>query len=224
VRIDAASGGTVRLLDGGGEVVVPNDGTYVGSHPTWGTIEGIDNISDGVDEQAPVLSLTLLPDDTADVASITSPNQQGSRTRIWLGALSDTGAVVADPYLLLDGVIDVPTLTFGEGSREVSFDIISNFELLFLDDEGSRLSPASHKSIWPGETGLDDVSGVVRQILWGPGDPITGGAPGSVGSPPPGYYSAPKGTGSSTTYVPPGTIGGGIGSVSGGINLKQASF
>jgi hypothetical protein len=89
--------------------------------------------------------------------------------------------VVPDPYLLFDGVIDVPVLSFSEGSRQVAFDVVSNFERLFLDDEGSRLSPAAHKSIWPGETGLDDVTGIVRQVLWGPGDPITGSAPGSVG-------------------------------------------
>lgn len=181
---------TVRILDGAGEVTW-SEGNFVAADPVFGVASTIEAITDGMDEQAPVLSMTFLPTGDASVAELAAPEQQGSRIRIWIGALDGSVAnnVVADPYLLFDGVLDVPVLNTDDGTRSVEMTCASNFERLFMDDEGIRLNPASHKDFWPGETGLDDVTGVVRQVLWGPGDPIVGSAPGS------GYGGAAGGYG-----------------------------
>lgn len=175
-------GATVRLLDGSSEITWA-EGTFTGSDNVFGTLDNIEAISDGMDEQAPALSLTFIPPSTAAVASLASPSQQGSRIRIWVGALDKTTkAVVSDPYQLFDGVLDQPTLSIDAGQRSVEMLCASYFEKLFTDDESSRLNPACHKDVWPGETGLDAITGIVRQVIWGPGDKISGSSPGgSIG-------------------------------------------
>lgn len=169
---------TVRVLDGAGEVTW-SEGTFIKDDSIFGVLSSIEAITDGMDEAAPVLSMTFNPGSLADIVQLTNPAYQGSRARIWLGALNaTTKAVVLDPYLLFDGVLDVPVLHTDMSTRDVEMTLASNFERLFMDDEGIRLNPANHKDVWPAETGLDDVTGVVRQVIWGPGDPIVGSAPG----------------------------------------------
>ena len=64
-------------------------------------------------------------------------------------------------------------MTVGEGQRELEFEAVSAFEKLFSDEEGIRLSDSNQMEVW-GETGLKDVTGVVKQVIWGPGDKING--------------------------------------------------
>ena len=96
---------------------------------------------------------------------------QGSRTRVWFGAINRvTGSPIPDPYLLYDGELDQPTLTTGLAKRTVDYDVVSMFDILFDNDEGARLADSFHQSIWPGERGLEFVTGIIRQIIWGPGE------------------------------------------------------
>lgn len=174
-------GYTLRLLDASGEVTW-TQGTFVGFDPLFGVIAGIDMPTDGVGDQAPQLSLTLLPPNETAVATLVNPSQQGSRIRIWLGAISG-GSVVVDPYLLFDGELDQPSLVIDKGQREVTYDCVSSFEKLFRDIEGNRLSDANQQDVWgTGELGLQDVTGIVKQVIWGPGDPISNDFSTSGGS------------------------------------------
>jgi hypothetical protein len=131
--------------------------------------------------------MSLTPATDAGAFELANPGMQGSRVRIWIGALNlgdPNRAVMGDPFLLFDGELDQPKLWADKNKRQLDYDLVSSFERLFTDDEGLRLSPASHKEFWPGETGLDEITGVARQVLWGPGDPITSSGPGtSYGSP-----------------------------------------
>lgn len=181
VRIDLPGGvGTVRSLDGSGQVAW-SEGNFVGDDPLFGTLNNLENIGDGVGDQAPQFTMSFLPRSGISAANLTNPDYQGARTRVWLGALSEAGAVIDAPFLLLDGKIDVPTLEIDEGQRGVNVDVVSSFEELFTDDEGIRLSPSNHKEVWPGETGLDDITGIVKQVIWGPGDKIRSAAPSGSG-------------------------------------------
>nr|AGU09962.1 hypothetical protein [uncultured organism] len=93
---------------------------------------------------------------------------QGSPVYIYVGAVNPaTGAVVPDPYLLAALELDVPILHKEENSRSLEYECVSVFERLFETDEGARLSPGFHKSIWPGELALDDVTGVAQTFYWG---------------------------------------------------------
>jgi hypothetical protein len=166
---------TLCLLDGAGTVSFNGD-TYVGRDPTYGVLAGIDAIDDGVGDQAPALSISLFPPDATAAAVLSHPALQGSEVQLWLGALDRTsGAVIPDPTLLFLGELDQPTLRGSRGKRVLDYECVSAFERLFDNDEGARLADSFHKTIWPGETGLANVTGVTKKVYWG-----TEGAGGAI--------------------------------------------
>ena len=163
----ALPGGNVNLLDGAG-VLSFGGRTYVGRDATYGTLAAIENLTDGTGDEAPALSITLLPASDAAAASLAAPTMQGSQVLIHIGAVDPaTGAVIPDPQLLFIGELDVPKIVLKANARELEYEVVSVFERFFQDDEGARLAPGYHKSIWPGELGLDDVTGVARTYFWG---------------------------------------------------------
>jgi hypothetical protein len=181
--LSAAGGPVVRVLDGAGEVTWSR-GTFKGSDATFGVLDNIESISDGVGNQAPQLSMSFIPANGASAAALCNPAFQGNPIRVWLGAIDLASRLaVVDPYLMFDGEIDVPKLAVDRGSRDVNLDCVSSFEKLFQDDEGIRLNPSNHKEVWPGETGLDAITGITTQVIWGPGNKIQSAAPGSIGTP-----------------------------------------
>lgn len=163
----ALPGGDVNLLDGSA-VLAFGGKTYVGRDATYGTLASIESLSDGMGDQAPALSITLLPAGDAAAADLAAPTMQGSLVAIYLGAVDPvTGQVIPDPQLLFIGELDVPTLKSGPNERSLEYEVVSAFERFFEDDEGARLSPGFHKSVWPGELGLDAVTGVRETVYWG---------------------------------------------------------
>lgn len=163
------------LLSGSGQVDF-GGATYVGRDDRFGALAALDPPEDGEGDQAPTMSFDIAAVNDAAAATLASAAYQGARVRLWASAIiSDEGAV-ATPYPLFDGILDVPNLEFEEASRTLTFDCVSQYELLFADTEGQRLADASHKAIWPGETGFANVTGVNRTILWGPGERPGSGA------------------------------------------------
>ena len=157
----------LRLLDGAGEVPLFSS-VFVGRDATYGTIGSIEPLKDGVGDQAPVVKLTLLPPSDTATATLAAATMQGSRVRMWVGVLNPaTGLPVPDPYLVFDGEIDVPTLKWSQGGREIEYRIVSVFERFFELEEGIRLSDSWQQDHWPGELGLAFVTGVAEQVPWG---------------------------------------------------------
>lgn len=180
VEINLNTGRDVRMLDGVGSVTW-SQGTFNGTDQDFGSIASIQPISDGTGDSAPLFNIGFFPADDADAVDISHPDLQGSRIRVWIGALDQaTGAVIPDPYLLFDGELDVPTIQVQKRVRKLDYECVSRFERFFLLSEGNRLNPTHHKDVWPGETGLDDVTGVVKRVVWGPGHKI--GASGNIGN------------------------------------------
>lgn len=169
IQIDLPSY-TLRLLDGMSELTF-NGGSFVGRDATFGALDSIDEPDDGMGDEAPAMSITLLPSSSAAATTLAAATMQGSRIRVWLGAVSG-GTVVSDPYLLLDGEIDQPILTLSKGARKLEYECVSSFERLFEADEGFRLVDAEHQRIWPGETGLENVTELPKTIYWGTDRPV----------------------------------------------------
>lgn len=172
------------LLDGAGQLAF-NSQTFVGRDSTFGVLSAIDSLDDGFGDTAPAISITLLPSTDAAAATLADAAMQGSRVRLWIGAVTRaTGAVIADPLLLFDGELDQPVLTLGQGKRVLEYECVSSMERLFDGDEGFRLSDANHQRIWPGETGLANMTGLTRKVYWGVAGPTgaaSGNSPGSDG-------------------------------------------
>jgi hypothetical protein len=159
---------TVRLLWGASEVTF--DGmTFVGSDPTYGVLGSLETFEEGVNAEAPRTRISVYPRDTVAHALWTDPAAQFGSIRIWSGCvdMSDgLGAIVDSPQLEFQGVYDKPRTRLGD-QLSIEIDVASEWELMFSSDQGFRLSPEFHKSIWPGELGFDFVTGVQRQLFWG---------------------------------------------------------
>lgn len=183
--------GTRRLLIGSGEVSYGGQ-TFKGFDGTIGSISGGDTVREDASGEAPNTTLTVEVASTADKSDIASEEVQLTRVRISLAALALDGSnhliAIPDPELLFDGFIDQATSGLDQKKDEVTYTIISAFDYFFEDSEGQRLNGVFHKTVWPGETGLDNVTGVTRKVYWGSLGPAatsgvtTGGGAGGGGS------------------------------------------
>lgn len=161
----------LRLLFGSGAVPW-GPKTFAGIDSQFGVLAAVEAIEDGTGDEAPGFSFTMHPPSNASAAELASADYQGSPVAVWLAAINpSTGQLVPDPYLLFTGQLDQPRLTIGRGSRAVDFDCVSDFERLLEADEGARLSDAFHQSVWPGELGFANVTGVEQTVYWGVADP-----------------------------------------------------
>ncbi|MGX7926453.1 hypothetical protein ACWPMX_07755 [Tsuneonella sp. HG094] len=189
LRIDLPDA-TVRLCDGG---FIEFDGeTYTSVDPTFGTIASLAALTEGVGEEIPALELALNPAASSAPADLSQPGFQRSAVRLWIGEYDvDTGLLVGDPDLLFFGQIDQTVLRVGRNARDLNMTIVSTLERLFLRNEGNSLSPVFHKSVWPGETGHDNATGLTVAVAWGveksPAASSAGYAPGGAGGGGGGY-------------------------------------
>ena len=165
LRIDLPSA-TVRLCDGG--FMQWDAETFRSSDPVYGTIGSVDSLSEGIAESVPAFDLTLLPTALAGAADLVQPGFQRSRVRFWVAEFSpDDGILIGDPEAMFDGQIDQATLVEGRGERRLELSIVSNLERLFTRNRGNSLNPRWHKSVWPGETGHDNATGLAIPVAWG---------------------------------------------------------
>lgn len=171
VQIDFP-GTTLRLLDGSGELEIDGQ-TFAGTDPVFGTIESISTHQEEIGDEAPELTLSLLPPDASAAATLASSAMQGSVVRIMLGAFDPTmNTVIGTPEQLFLGEIDVPSYEIAQGRRLVSYSVTSVFERLFEMSEGERASDGWHQSIWPGQRGFEYVTGTVKNLYWGAKRPV----------------------------------------------------
>jgi hypothetical protein len=186
IRIDFP-GHTLRLSSGG-FLRIPGDGSslsglYQAKDPLFGTIGDISQLNEGVGEQVPVLDLTLLPPITTAPAHLSRPGYQASPVKLMLAEFDpDTGLAVGDPDLLFAGQVDQTKIVFGK-PRQLKMSIVSTHARLLERNIGNSLNPSWHKSIWPGETGHDQATGLGRNRAWGveapaPAPALSGGYAG----------------------------------------------
>jgi hypothetical protein len=177
---DGSIGHVVRLCDGGfihwpGEAETE---TFRSKDPVFGTIASVSAISEGIDEAIPALDLTLLPLASAAASELSRPGYQRSRVRFWIAEYApDAGILIGDPELMFLGQIDQTVLEEDRDTREVSLAVVSLLERLLLRNRGNSLNPRFHQSIWPGETGHDNATGLGRQQAWGVEAPPTSRGP-----------------------------------------------
>lgn len=176
--------GTRRLMLGSSEVAW-NGHTWLGYDPTFGSVAANDDIAEDMTGVAPNSSIDIHIAPTATIADIAGPAVQLSSFKIWLAALeldsSSHLAVIPDPELVFDGFVDQATINIDKNRYDVEYTIISAFDYFFEDTEDQRLNGQFHQSIWPGELGLNNVTGVAKKIYWGTLGPAT--APSSLISP-----------------------------------------
>tara|TARA_R110000787_G_scaffold94640_5_gene197462 strand:+ start:738 stop:1361 length:624 start_codon:yes stop_codon:yes gene_type:complete len=158
--------GDVCLTDGG--MMVWGGDSYLPGHATFGTLVGAEALTEGVGDSLPGVTISFYPDALAAPSDLSQPGFQGSSVRFWQADYSvDLGTVIGSPDLIFDGLIDATRLRIGRETRELQIDLISAAERLLLRNEGNSMSPVFHKSVWPGELGHDNATGLQIPVAWG---------------------------------------------------------
>ena len=161
---------TLRLLDGAAAALTVASHAFNGQDATYGTMGAIEAVTDGADNSAPSVRLTLFPPSDAAMAVLADAAAQGSQITLWEGAVNpSTGVTVTSPYVFFLGELDIPTLKVdSSGVRTVEWDIVSAFDRFFDNDEGVRLNDSWQQSVWDsGERGLIGSTAVQTQLPWG---------------------------------------------------------
>ncbi|QDK32668.1 hypothetical protein [Sphingomonas sp. IC081] len=172
VKIDLQSTGTsIHLLDASATISFSIDGvlaTFSGRDPVFGTLGGIDTISEQIASEAPSVSVSILPISANSIGEISAPENQGSPVRIWFGLIDDlTGAVIGDPELLWSGRLDTVVTNIQSNAQSCELVTVSAYDRMFAENEGEALNSAWHQAIWPGETGFDFNVDSTVEIYWG---------------------------------------------------------
>lgn len=155
---------TIRLCDGGR--IVWGAETFAARDDTYGTLGAVKPLSEGIGDDLPPLEMTLLPPSTTAAADLVQPAFQGSRVRFWLAEFDiDTAAVSGTPELRFDGELDQASLNLIDLSLDLM--VTAKAARLFELNIGNSQNPAFHKSVWAGETGHDNATGLSLAVAWG---------------------------------------------------------
>lgn len=171
VRIDLQSTGTsINLIDGSGTIafmVGDQQVIFTGRDPTFGTIGGIDQISEQIASEAPSVSIAILPPSANAIGELAQPENQGSPVRVWMGAVDDLTGAVIGTELLWSGRLDTVVTTVQPNGQSCELVTVSAYDRLFAVNEGEALNKEWHQAIWPGETGLNFNVDSTVEIFWG---------------------------------------------------------
>jgi hypothetical protein len=171
--------GDVRLCDGG--FIEFDSEVYRSSDALLGTIASIQAMGEGTGPEVPAMEMTLMPPEDTSPSELAQPGWQTSRARFWVGEYDpEAGTLIGDPDLVFDGQLDQASLSVGM-VRELALTVVSLAERLFERNAGNALTSAWHKSIWPGELGHDNATGLAVQVAWGAASP-TGTTTGTAAS------------------------------------------
>lgn len=91
--------------------------------------------------------------------------RQGKPGRVWLGSLDASGALIADPYMLFAGRLDVPEITFGSDTFTITISYESRLIDLTVPRE-FRYTHESQQALYPGDMGFEFVTTIQDQAIW----------------------------------------------------------
>jgi len=185
---------TVRLCDGAW-VDWPSVGRFETIDSDFGTIDSVDAVTESIGDEAIGGTITLMPPSVTGTSDLFMPTAQGGPIKGWLAEVDvATNQVIGTPTQLFAVQVDVATVVASRTERLLNVEFVDAAEKLWMIKEGNVLSPRWHSSIWPGETGLDFVTGSPIAVPWGISGPGRG-----------------------TTYIGSGGSGGGGGFREGGM-------
>lgn len=176
--------GDVFLSDGG--FITFGGDTYTETDATLGSLQSVDPMTEGTEGAIPALDLTFGVPDASALTALSNGAIQRSTVTMWLVEYNhDTNLPVGTNEPLFIGQIDQPAFRFSSREFIASLACTSKLEVMFSRDSGNRLSSTFHKSMFAGETGHDNATGLSVKVAWGVAGPPTssggGGGFGGVG-------------------------------------------
>lgn len=168
---------TVLLAEGG--VIRWGADIFRERDAVFGSMIRVDSLSEGLGKEVPAMVLTLAPPSASGASDLSQPGFQTSPVRFWLARFNvATGEVTGTPDLQFAGQVDQTDFSL---RRELTITVVSEAERLFEMNKGSPLSSVFHKTMFPGETGQDNATGLARAVAWGTESPPTSGAGTMIG-------------------------------------------
>lgn len=155
-------GGDVTFWNGIGDLVFDGD-TYLGA----GQLLDISDIQESEDIKADSVTFTLsgIPATIIEVAL--EENYQGRPVTLWRGAFDADKAIVADPFIIFAGEMDV--MTISEFGNTATVSVIAESQMRSLRRPSTRKwTSADQKAVHPSDKGFDEVPQIQDEpLVWG---------------------------------------------------------
>ncbi len=145
--------------------------TYRSKDAIFGTIQGFESVEESVGDVVPAIIITLLPPTTSAVADISQPGNQTARVTFMVAEYDVDTRVISSADVMFLGQVDQTVFTLGKATRKLTMSVVSVAERLFEGNIGNSLDSEFHKSVWPGETGHDNATGLSVSVAWGTENP-----------------------------------------------------
>jgi hypothetical protein len=137
-------------------------GTVSWNGHTWlgvGNLGGVSAVQETADTIAQNITLSLSGIPTEYLSDVIEAVQQNTDVQVWFGFLADDNSIVADPYQVFWGHIDVPTVTEGADTSTVS--ITCENPLIDLQRSANRrYTPDDQKIDYPTDKGFEYVASI----------------------------------------------------------------
>jgi hypothetical protein len=137
-----------------------------------GDLGGVDNVEETMDIRANGATVTLSGIPSSLLAIALAEPYQGRPATLYLAALNlTTGALIADPYPILSGRMDVMSIEEGADTATISLTVENNLIELTRSKE-RRYTHEDQQIDFPGDLGLEYVAGIQEKPLnWGVSSP-----------------------------------------------------
>jgi len=156
----------------------PDGGSPLEEFLGAGNLGSITGIGETAELRATRTEVTLTGIPPAFIA-LAFENAQGRRGRVWIGLLDDNYAVVAEPILMFEGLLDSPFIKLGSvGTVTVP---INNRLILWERASNLLYTDQDQRQLFPGDRGFEFVQQTAeKNLIWGFGG--TGQIPQSTGA------------------------------------------
>lgn len=176
----ALPSGDVFLSDAG--VTEWEGDSYSPHHETLGSLLSVQTLSEGPGTKIEALKLAFASPGVGAVAALSNGAIQQSRALMWIAEYDlMTGEVVGIVDNRFVGIIDQPDIRAANRSLSINLTVVNEMEFLFEKPVGNELSSTFHKSLYPGEAGHDNATGLSVPQAWGRESPPTTSGYGSFG-------------------------------------------
>ena len=174
---------------------MPTVGVYGGVSRDWvgvGDLGGMDGIAESSDRSQNGVRLHMTGIDNDLLSNALTQDYQGRTAVIWLVYFDDAGAIVADPFVVFGGEMDVIEVIEGD-ERGTVFVYCESLDGKLRRKSETLLTNEEQQRLYPGDLGLEFVADLQsREILWGKeGAPINGPGSGGILGPnwrPPSFF------------------------------------
>ena len=144
-----------------------------------GNLLSISAVDESTDLTATGASVVLSGIQSPLLAIARDEDYQGRPITIYLGALDDTGDLIASPTVLFSGFMDV--MTIAEAGETSTISVTAENKLIAFDRSYVRRYTAEDQKIdYPNDMGFEFVAKIADQeIIWGRASPASGQGSGS---------------------------------------------